>query len=108
MWKICVFVHVVLGSVGAPFLNLLLIIRIILFSVLVDVAAKAAKQDSKKEKMRKPEEGTASIAAFCWLCAFLLSFCHIMLNTKTLELPFIYTFTVDRVGDKGIFVHDGI
>lgn len=73
-----------------------------LFSILVEMAAKAAKQDPEKEKMRKPEEGTARIAAICWFCAFLLSFvtsCS-MPSTGTLELSVIYSYTGGRVGDE--------
>lgn len=86
---------------NTSFLNLTLIIRIILFSVLVEVAAEAAKQDSIKEKMRKPEEGTASFWLF-FLCFFVV-FCHITISTKTLELPVICSYAGDSVRDKGIW-----
>lgn len=70
-------VHLVFDCVFAcvfsvtSFLDQLLIIKLLLFSILVEMAAKAAKQ---KEKMRTPEEGTARIAAIFWFCTFLFFF----------------------------------
>lgn len=84
------------------FLNQLVIIRLILFSILVEIAAKDAKQDAEKQKTRKPEEGTARIVALCWLCAFLLSCITwwARLNTGTLELQVNYIYTGGRGGDE--------
>lgn len=84
------------------FLNQLVIIRLILFSILVEIAAKDAKQDAEKQKTRTSEEGTSRIVALCWLCAFLLSCITLWarLNTGTLELQVNYTYTGGREGDE--------